>query len=138
MTTRPSFRPIGAPLEVSDAALEKLNEKLGVPALVNPASRKPISGQNLSQDSAKPGPRPSPTRKPEKRASEAPAGRPVEPAVRLSVYIPAYVSEELNIRAAKERSTSRHIVMQALLALGFEIDPADLFPDGRRQTHKRS
>jgi hypothetical protein len=104
-----------------------------VPSLVTPAPRKPIAGQGLSQDAANPALRPSPAPKSEKPTKLPSKGRPVEPAVRLSVYIPAYVSEALNIKAAKERSTSRHIVMQALQALGFEIDPADLVPDGRRQ-----
>src|ERR1700730_6647094 len=128
MTSRPSFRQIGAPLDVSDAALEKLNEDLGVPALVTPGGRRANPGQTLSEVAPKQAARPSPTQQQEKPTRKASTARPVEPAVRLSVYIPAYVSEALNIRAAKERSTSRHIVMQALQALGFEIDAADLVP----------
>ncbi len=35
---RPTFRPIAAPLDVDDGALARLNEQLGVPALVKPAA----------------------------------------------------------------------------------------------------
>jgi hypothetical protein len=129
--TRPSFRQIG-PLEVSDAALEKLNEKLGVPELVTPASRRPAAGQDLSQDASKPAPRPSPSRKPDKRITEPPKARPVKPDVRLAVNVPDYLRDAVNLRAAQERCTSRYLVMKGLMALGFEIDPADLMADGRQ------
>jgi hypothetical protein len=135
--TRPSFRQIGSPLEVSDAALERLNEDLRVPTLVKSADRSPQSGQNLSQEAPKPAPRPSPSRRAEKRTTESAKARPVHPEVRLAVNVPIYLRDAVNLRAAQERSTSRHIVMQGLLALGFEIDPADLVVDGRQPSGKR-
>jgi uncharacterized membrane protein YkvA (DUF1232 family) len=41
------------------------------------------------------------------------------------------------LRAAQERSTARYIVIQALATVGFEVDPADLVPNGRRPKLKR-
>ena len=137
MTTRPVFRPVAAPLDVDDEALEKLNQTLRVPAMVKSPPGSPAIGQEPHQDSPNEEARPSPTRKAPAAKKPAPASKPIEAAIRLSVMVPAYLSDAVNLRAAQERSTSRHIVMQALAAFGFEVDPADLVPDGRRPTSRR-
>lgn len=134
---RPNFRPVAAPLDVPDSALEKLNETLRMPAMIKSPAGSPAIGQGPRQDGPKEEPRPSPTRtSPTGKKSALPA-KPVEPAIRLSVMVPAYLSDAVNLRAASERSTARHIVIQALAAFGFEVDPADLVPDGRRPNARR-
>ena len=137
MSTRPSFRQIASPLDVSDEALDKLNEDLGVPSLVNPAAGKAAAGPNLTQDASKPASRPFPARKPEKRISESPKPKRALREVRMAVDVPQYLRDAVNVRAATERCTARHIVMQGLLALGFEIESADLIVDGRQQSTRR-
>ncbi len=92
----------------------------------------PAIAKNLREDSSNPEGGHSSTRKTPTAKKPAPASRPVLPAVKLSVQVPGYVSDALNLKAAQERSTVRHIVMQALSESGIEIDPADLVPDGRR------
>jgi hypothetical protein len=135
--TRPNFRPVSAPLDASDADLEKLNERLRVPTMVKSPAEMPAVRENLHQDAPKDEPLPSPTRRSSAAKKAAPAPDPVQEAIRLSVMVPAYLSDAVNLRAAQERSTLRHIVMQALANFGFEIDPADLVPDGRRPGKKR-
>ena len=135
---RPSFRPIAAPLEVDDAALEKLNESLRVPTLVNPASGKPAIGQEAPQDATKLSPLPSPTRDTPGAKKPTTAKPRAIALARLNLNVPLYLLDAINVRAAQERSTTRHLVLQALAAFGFEIDPADIVPDGRRATAKRS
>jgi len=135
---RPNFRPVAAPLDVSDSALEKLNESLRMPSMVKSPAGSPAIAHQPLQDESKDEPRPSPTRSsPAAKKSALPA-RPVEPAIRLSIMVPAYLSDAVNLRAAQERSTARHVVMQALAGSGFEINPADLIPDGRRPAPRRS
>lgn len=134
---RPNFRPVAAPLDVTDSALEKLNESLRMPSMVKSAAGSPAIAHQPFQDESKEEPRPSPSRKSPAIKKSAPASKPVEPAIRLSVMVPAYLSDAVNLRAASERSTVRHIVMQALSAFGFEVNPADLIPDGRRPSPRR-
>jgi hypothetical protein len=135
---RPNFRPVAAPLDVDDEALEKLNDTLRMPAMVKSAAGSPAIAHQPLQDESKEEPRPSPTRKSPTVKKSAPASVSVEPAIRLSVMVPAYLSDAVNLRAAQERSTVRHVVMQALAGFGFEVDPADLIPDGRRPAPRRS
>ena len=56
--------------------------------------------------------------------------------MRLALNVPIYLRDAVNLRAAKERCTSRHIVMQGLQAIGFEINPADMAADGRQPAPK--
>jgi hypothetical protein len=134
MTSRPSFRQIGTPLDVSDAALEKLNDDLRVPTLVKSPDRSPVSGQGVSQDKPRATPRPSPSRKAENEPrvkNSAVAGDP-EPVPRLHVELPGYLHDAMRLYAAQHRSSLRHIILQGLAAMGFAIEAADLIPDGRR------
>jgi hypothetical protein len=134
---RPNFRPVAAPLDVPDSTLEKINDTLGVPAMVKSPAGSPAIGQKGRADASKDEPRPSPTRSSPTAKKSALLPTPVEPAIRLSVLVPAYLSDAVNLRAAQERSTARHLVIQGLAAIGFEVDPADLVPDGRRPSPKR-
>ena len=130
--TKPAFRSIPGPIGADDEALSKLSDSLGMPALVRSGSERPIAGAELHQDGPKPEPRSSPS-------SKTPAAKKPTPAsiVKLSVDVPSYVVDAIRLRAAKERSTSRQIVLLGLQGLGFEIDAADLIADGRRPEGKR-
>ena len=137
MTSRPNFRQIATPLDVSDAALEKLNDTLGVPSLVNPAARRREMEQNLALDASKPAPVPSPTPRSEKRTATSRKPGRSHREVRMAVDVPEYLRDAVNVRAATERCTARHLVMQGLQALGFEIEATDLVVDGRQQSSRR-
>jgi len=61
----------------------------------------------------------------------------VEPEVKtpiasLRIEVPDYVDHALALKAAQERVTKQYIVLCALKAYGFEVDPADLVPDKRK------
>ena len=103
----PYFRSIGAPLDVDDAALEKLNETMGVPTL------------------RRPGPTAAPVEV-----------RFVRSAEKLTIELPAYLMDALRQGAAVNRTTVRHLVMTALRGAGYEIAEADMVPDGRRSRSK--
>lgn len=103
----PYFRPIGAPLDVDDAALDRLNETMGVPTLTRPAA--PVA------------------------AIETPVIRHAE---KLTIELPAYLMDSLRQGAAADRTTVRHLVMTALRASGYAISDADMVPDGRRSRSK--
>ncbi len=134
---RPTFRPITTPLDVDDGALDRLNEQLGVPALVKPPPAAPASGQGAAQDSPKQEPRPSPA----PTAPDAPKAKKSTPAMpgpveKLSIELPGYLTDAMKRQAAENRTSVRHIVMRGLAALGFEIASGDLVPDARRLPRK--
>lgn len=131
--TRPPFRSISAPLDVDDAALAKVADKMGVPTLVPPAppvgadhGPKPPTPSALSTPSAaaKSVVRP-------KRA--APAARPARPLIdKLTIELPGYLVDAVKRRALDQRSTARHVILLALRDAGFQVEAEDLIPDGRR------
>lgn len=129
MSTRPPFRHVAAPLDVDDTVLRELNQKLHVPTLVKARSGE-AGSPFVSQAPASP-----PRAETEQRQEELQTV--VRKEVRLAVEVPEYLRDAVNLRAAKERGTARHIVMQGLQAIGFEIDPADLVIDGRQSVTKR-
>lgn len=45
----------------------------------------------------------------------------------MQVMVPARIKREVTLRAAKEGSTQRTIILRALRAIGFKVDDADLF-----------
>lgn len=134
---RPVFRQVTGPLDVNDEELARIDQALGVPELVKSPPPMPSIAKNLREEASNPEPSPSPTRKTPTAKKSALASRPVLPTVKLSVEVPGYVSDALNVKAAQERSTVRHIVMQSLSDSGIDIDPADLVPDGRRAGKSR-
>ncbi|MFA5952226.1 MAG: hypothetical protein WC807_18300 [Hyphomicrobium sp.] len=115
----PSFRRIAAPLDVDDAALDRINTQLGVPTLTKPiANTKPEVRKN----------------------SVPPAPIPVEEIraalEKLTIEVPSYLADAMKREALDKRMSVRHVVMLALKKSGFEIASADLIPDGRRTRTK--
>ena len=104
--TKPNFRQI-APLDVDDAALERVNERLGVPVMVRAAV-------------------------PSRQPAAATASRPTVPAAsrqqKLTVRIPGYLIDALKRQALDQRTTVRHLVLLALQKDGHSIEAADLLP----------
>ncbi|MEQ1670933.1 MAG: hypothetical protein ABL893_08755 [Hyphomicrobium sp.] len=115
----PSFRSIAAPLDVDDAALDRINTQLGVPTLMKPVAH------------AKPERKPKP-------ASPAPmAVEDVRAALeKLTIEVPSYLADAMKREALDKRMSVRHVVMLALKKSGFEIAACDLVPDGRRTRAK--
>ncbi len=113
----PSFRSIGAPLDVDDAALDRINTQLGVPTLTKPIA----NAKTQSKASA-----PAPT-------AENVARAPLE---KLTIEVPAYLADAMKRTALDRRMSVRHVVMLALKKSGFEIETADLVADGRRRKKK--
>lgn len=110
-----SFRPIAGPLDVDDAALDRINTQLGVPTLTKPVA-------NV---------------KPEPRAKSKPAvpaavGGIRAPLEKLTIEVPSYLADAMKRDALDKRTTVRHLVMTALQKSGFEIASLDLVADGRR------
>ena len=104
--SKPNFRPI-APLDADDAALERVNEQLGVPVMLR-------TGGKASQPAAATA----------SRLSVAPPRR----QQKLTVRIPGYLVDELKRKALDQRTTVRQIVLLALQKDGFAIEAADLLP----------
>ena len=78
--------------------------------------------------------RPPPHPGPKNRSPAADAlPAPIE---RLHVELPGYVTDAMRMEAATKRTSMRHIVLRGLAAIGFQIDSADLAPDGRRKSAK--
>jgi hypothetical protein len=134
MTSRPHFRQIAAPLPVDDDALAKLADRLSVPQLVTPDPKPPIADEIPTVDKPNPEPRPSTRPRPDKRTSAQKKRSSVE-MMKFSAKIPVYVSQAINQRAAQERCTVRHLLLQGMRAIGIAIEDADLIPDGRRPKH---
>lgn len=109
-TSFPAFRPIAAPLDVDDAALDRVNSSLGVPTLTKPVANKKQSA-----------------------AVAAVAHDVRTPLEKLTVEIPSYVMDAVKRVALDRRTTVRHVILSALKAEGFEVADADLVPDGRRR-----
>ncbi|MGE3916366.1 MAG: hypothetical protein AB7F78_11775 [Hyphomicrobiaceae bacterium] len=104
MSKAPSFRPVAAPLAVSDADLDQMNRRLGVPMLV------PTSPQDQT-------PRPQP------QAQKLRA---------VNIHLPEYVFRIIRERAHQQDTSIRFIVMKALADSGIDINAADLVEDARR------
>jgi len=98
----PVFRPIGAPLDVPDTALDTLNRQLGVPTLVPPVTR------------------------------DAPPAEPRSLTKAINIHVPDYAVAALKAKAFEADSSVRFIVLKALDQFGIAIRPADLVEDARR------
>lgn len=119
MSEKPKFfRPIAAPLDVEDAALDRVNTQLGVPTLTKPTAVKILDAASHSEP-------PSQIAEPERAALE-----------KLTIEIPMYLADEIKREALNRRTTARHVVMTALRKNGFRVEDADLVPDGRRTRGK--
>ena len=100
--TKPNFRPI-APLDADDAALERVNETLGVPTMVRPPAR-----------------------------SVLPPSRPVAAPSRQQKKVtfrgPVPAIDALKLDALTQRTTVRNLILMALRDKGYPITDEDLLP----------
>jgi hypothetical protein len=103
--TKPIFRSI-EPLQVDDAALEAVNEYLGVPTMVRPAGKAPDAATTASRD----------------------VGAPPRRQQKLTVRIPAYLTDALKRQALEQRTTVRQLVLLALQKDGYTVEAADMLP----------
>lgn len=121
MSEKPSlsFRSIGAPLDVDDAALERINDEMGVPALTAPS----IARERKARPAEK---------------AEPSAAKPLmrAPLEKLTIEVPSYLADDLKRAALDQRVSVRHLVLLALLKSGFDIAAADMVPDGRRSASR--
>lgn len=115
-TDRAPFAPISN--DIDDQKLEQLAADKGVGALVKPVANG--AGERNRAPAVEPKPTP---------ASDA---TPRSEMKSLNLELPAYVWTELKIRAAKEQTSLKHVVMTALLKDGVTIKAADMIEDGRR------
>lgn len=120
----PSFRSIGSPLDVDDAALDRVNAKLGVPTL---SRSEPPSAPKPQTNRAK-------AEAPEASRMHLPPARAA--SEKLTIEIPDYLGQAIRRAAVADRKTARHVVMEALKAAGFKVEDVDLVPDGRRRRGK--
>jgi len=104
--SKPNFRPI-APLDVDDDALERVNERLGVPTMVRPPVKALQAGAVTASRHAV-----TPPRRQQK----------------LTVRIPSYLVDALKLQALEKRTTVRHLVLLALQKDGYTVEAADLLP----------
>ena len=109
MMTKPNFRPITPLEDVDDAALERVNESLGVPTMVRPNAKPPVPSS------------PQPT-----------AGRKAAATVRrhrkLTFRSPEPVNDALKLKALTERTSIRILILQSLKQSGYPVIDEDLLP----------
>ena len=130
----PHFRPINVPLDVSDEALNALGDRLGVPALVRP---EPPPAPKVNSQTVSPVAAPPPVEPPKTVEASAPQQQPAPcPQEKLTIELPAYLTQALRRDCAERRVTQRYLVLQGLQAIGYAVDAADLVPDHRRPQGK--
>ena len=100
--TKPNFRPI-APLDADDAALERVNDTLGVPTMVRPPARAAL---------------------PPSRPVAAPSRR----QKKVTFRGPEPVIDALKLDALTQRTTIRNLILIALKDKGYEVLDEDLMP----------
>ena len=69
------------------------------------------------------------------RAGDAAAPSPPAPDLDMKplvLLVPGYLFDALAQQAAARRVTKKYLILEALQARGYRIDPADLEEDGRR------
>lgn len=106
--TKPNFRPI-APLDADDAALDRVNESLGVPTMVRPNAK----------PSAPLGPQSTASRK---------AASTARRQKKLTIRAPEPVIDALKLDALTQRTTIRNLILQALKQTGYAVTDEDLLP----------
>ncbi len=100
--TKPQFRPI-APLDVDDAALERVNESLGVPTMVRP------TGKAVAP-------------------SARPAAAPSRRQKKLTFRGPEPVIVALKLDALNQKTTIRNLILKSLRDSGYAVLDEDLLP----------
>ncbi|MBX9865110.1 MAG: hypothetical protein K2Y42_20400 [Hyphomicrobium sp.] len=116
---RAPFQPVSA--DIDDQKLERLAAEKGVGSLVKPVA----DGAGEARSVYEP---------PRVKKSEAPnpEATPRSQMKTVNLEVPDYAWTELKIRAAREQVSVRHIVMEAMRAIGVAIKDADMVEDGRR------
>jgi hypothetical protein len=56
--------------------------------------------------------------------------------VHLTAVIPLYVREDLRLRAAREKTSQRYLLLTGLRAIGIEVRDEDLVEDGRNRPRR--
>ena len=62
----------------------------------------------------------------------APPPAPLAPVTSIRGYIPAYLDDELTMRAAARRVTKTFLIMEALAKAGYRVEEADMVQDRRK------
>ena len=128
---RPNFRQVPEP-DIPDEELANFSQSRGVPSLTRPASKIPPTAAQFPTDPPIDPPRSPTSAEIPAAKNAAPASKAIKAFVKMSTKVPAYVNRAVNLRAAQEDCTSRHLVLLGLKAIGIPIDEADLIPDERR------
>lgn len=106
--TKPTFRQISS-LDVDDAELERLNDRMRVPTMVRP----PAVAPSLPQAA---------------EAARPPAVTPSRRQQKLTVRIPTSLADALKLDALQQRTTLRNLVLKALKDAGYKIADAEFLP----------
>ena len=138
---KPAFRHIAAPLEVDDAALDRVADEMGVPRLTKPSPPPLPDARQTLQDAPK-----VPDRSPQAAPVQS-VSRVKKPGTasisrrtaleKLTVEVPGYLIDAVKQEALDEHTSARHVLMLALREAGFKIDDADMIPDGRRRKTRK-
>lgn len=114
--SKPNFRPINT-RDISDDDIARISDTMNVPALVrDPAAVTPSSR-----------PESTPPRRQAVSPSKRAAGEPSQQR-KLTIRIPADLTDTLKRDAIDKRTTVRTIVLTALKAAGYTVSDADLAP----------
>lgn len=54
------------------------------------------------------------------------------PTQKKTIELPVYLWDEISMKAPKEKTTQRYLVLQAFKDAGYTVHDIDLFKDGRR------
>lgn len=112
------FRPINTD-DVSDEALDRFSDDMGVPKLVRPA-QKPVD--TVRRHAV------TPSRQPDSTTSRQPAVTGASEQTKLTVRVPKALNGQMKRDALDRDITVRYIVLSALRAAGYEIADADMEP----------
>jgi len=120
MSNRKPFLPIEP--DLVDDRLERLARDNGVGKFEKPLL-------NTGAEEGKPA---AHVRAPKPANAQAPASKAAAKLKTVNLELPDYVWTELKIRAARQQSSLKHVVMKALRADGITIQEEDMIEDGRR------
>jgi hypothetical protein len=127
MKQRAPFHSVTA--DVDDARLERLATDKGVGALVRPAPER--AGEGAPPRITVPVANAKPPTKAE-AVETAAVATPRSEMKSVNIELPVSVWTELKIRAARQQTSVRHIIMTLLRNDGIDINDADMVEDGRR------
>ena len=100
--TKPNFRPI-APLDVDDAALERVNETLRVPTMVRHSDK---AAETASRK----------------------AVMPTRPNSKVTFRAPDPTIDDLKMKALQQHTSIRTLILRALQKDGYAVLDSDLLP----------